>query len=157
MQTVLRHSTPVLTMNRYGHLLPGAEADAADRLGAMVSLTRAPDDAEENIVRMTGTDGGQNGAQRVAQQSGRESTPSSATARDLRGESAVSCGSREQGRKAVTSQHVTRGDASECSEKQERRARDSNPQPVSRHLNSNQAASHSPTLRARRKNLASPQ
>ena len=68
-------------MDAYGHMLPGAEADAADQLGAMVSLTRADDHAEENIVRMTGTDG-PDGAQRVAQQSGRESERRHATPRN---------------------------------------------------------------------------
>src|SRR5262245_54118186 len=42
-------------------------------IGALVSLACASGDAEENIVRMTGTDG-QFGAQRVAHQSEREST-----------------------------------------------------------------------------------
>jgi hypothetical protein len=81
VQTIMRHSTPVLTMNRYGHLLPGAEAEAAERLGSMVSPTRPKDDAEKNVVPMTGTDG-QDGAQRVAQQSGRVSGQLSATAGD---------------------------------------------------------------------------
>jgi hypothetical protein len=78
----MRHSTITLTMDAYGHLLPGAEADAADRLGAMVSLTGAKDDAEKNVVRMTGTDGG-SAAQRVAQQSARDSGRKRATARDM--------------------------------------------------------------------------
>jgi hypothetical protein len=140
VQTVLRHSTPVLTMNRYGHLLPGAEADAADRLGALISLARAPDDSEADVVPMTGTDG-QIGAQHVAQQSGRESAQSGATARDAQGDSAERRGSRGQGRKGHTTQHVTRGDATACREKQQRRAWDSNPQSLSGHLISSQAAS----------------
>src|SRR5262249_25957239 len=57
VQTIMRHSTPVLTMNRYGHLLPNDTAEAADQLGALVSLTPAQDDAENNVVQMTGTDG----------------------------------------------------------------------------------------------------
>lgn len=54
VQAVMRHSSITLTMDTYGHLLPGAEA--ADQLGAKVSLMR-DDDAEDNIVHMTGTDG----------------------------------------------------------------------------------------------------
>ncbi|QDT74694.1 hypothetical protein [Lacipirellula limnantheis] len=52
-------------MNRYGHMLPGAEAEAADRLGAMVSLRSADDDDQEISLKMTGTDS--QGAQRLAQ------------------------------------------------------------------------------------------
>jgi integrase len=72
VQAVMRHSTITLTMDRYGHLLPGAEAEAADRLGAMVSLCEEPDGSEKSILRMTGTDDAS--AQRHAQQSGRDST-----------------------------------------------------------------------------------
>jgi hypothetical protein len=68
----MRHSTITLTMDRYGHLLPGAETDAATQLGEMVSLRQEPEGSEENILRMTGTDAGS--AQRQAQQSGRDST-----------------------------------------------------------------------------------
>ncbi|MCC6492585.1 MAG: site-specific integrase [Pirellulales bacterium] len=77
VQSVMRHSTITLTMDAYGHLLPGAEAEAADRLGEMISLTARIDDAEENIVRMTGTDG--QSAQRLAQQLGREMGPKPAS------------------------------------------------------------------------------
>ena len=35
VQSVMRHSTIVLTMDTYGHLLPGAEAEAADQLASM--------------------------------------------------------------------------------------------------------------------------
>ena len=144
VQTVMRHSTPVLTMNRYGHMLPGAEAEAADRLGAMVSLRNASDDAEENVLRMTGTDS--ESAQRLAQQSGRESGRKGAWPCE-----AASCHEGAEGRDVDEPnhherQHVTREDAAACNVKRERRARDSNPQPVARHLNSNQDASHSLTL-----------
>ena len=45
-------------MDTYGHLFPGAEAEAADRLGAMVSLGNASDGDEEILLKMTGTDAG---------------------------------------------------------------------------------------------------
>jgi hypothetical protein len=32
IQTIMRHSTITLTMDTYGHLFPGSEADAIDRL-----------------------------------------------------------------------------------------------------------------------------
>lgn len=82
LQSVMRHSTITLTMDAYGHLLPGATADAADQLGAMVggSLLSASDDAHENILQMTGTDGRES-AQRVAQQLGRDSVQFDATRR----------------------------------------------------------------------------
>ncbi len=133
VQTVMRHSTPVLTMNRYGHMLPGAEAEAADRLGDMISLRRQKDDAEENIVRMTGTHG-QSGAQRVAQQSGRESGQLSATARDESSANSDQSGGIRNMPKGHSTQHVTLADATLCDDKLKRRAGDSNPQPISGHL-----------------------
>jgi integrase len=72
VQAVMRHSTITLTMDRYGHLLPGAETDAATQLGEMVSLCGEPNGAEENVLQMTGTDTAS--AQRQEQQSGRDST-----------------------------------------------------------------------------------
>src|SRR5687768_13301954 len=77
LQVVMRHSSISLTMDTYGHLLPGTQAEAADQLGAMVSLSEPSNDAHEIIVPMTGTDG-PDGAPRVAQQLGRESVRSDA-------------------------------------------------------------------------------
>jgi len=34
---LMRHSSIALTMDTYGHLLPGQEVESSDRLGAMVS------------------------------------------------------------------------------------------------------------------------
>ncbi|QDT73227.1 hypothetical protein I41_24160 [Lacipirellula limnantheis] len=59
-------STVTLKMHAFGHLLPGPEAEAADRLGVMVSLRNASDDAEENVLHMTGTDGGLRAARGAA-------------------------------------------------------------------------------------------
>lgn len=36
VQTVMRHSTITLTMDTYGHLFPSTEADAVDRMGALM-------------------------------------------------------------------------------------------------------------------------
>ena len=51
-------------------------------------------------------------------------------------------------RKRKSESNLEQDAALSCDVVQERRAWDSNPQPVTRHLNSNQAASHSLTLRA---------
>jgi hypothetical protein len=50
VQSVMRHSTITLTMDTYGHLFPGAEADAVARLPTMFG------DAPE-ALQATGTDG----------------------------------------------------------------------------------------------------
>ena len=70
VQTVMRHSTIVLTMDTYGHLFPGQEADAVARLGEMLG-------AELPEVELaTGTDDltvfDPNSAQRLAQRARRE-------------------------------------------------------------------------------------
>ncbi len=106
VQSVLRHSTITLTMDTYGHLLPGAEAEAADRLGAMVSLRNASDDDEEISLKMTGTDAGS--AQRQAQQLGRESGRRHAKGR----ESATSEQSEYEFRNSVPA--LTLGDEVPC-------------------------------------------
>ena len=149
VQTVMRHSTPVLTMNRYGHMLPGAEAEAADRLGAMVSLAHQPSDENENVVRMTGTEGGK-GRSAWRSSSGRVSRRNGAAACGAKGSATDGRDGSRDAPQRLGPHHVTLDDATACDAKQERRAWDSNPQPVSRHLNSNQAANHSLTLRSRR-------
>jgi hypothetical protein len=50
VQSIMRHSTITLTMDCYGHLFPGAEADAVARLPAMLG------DAPQALAA-TGTDG----------------------------------------------------------------------------------------------------
>jgi hypothetical protein len=79
VQTVMRHSSIVLTMDTYGHLFPGQEADAVGRLRDM--LAHPP-----NKLRATGTDDvpidAPEPAQRQAQQLAHEMIPSRATACD---------------------------------------------------------------------------
>jgi len=73
VQAVMRHSTITPTMDTYGHLFPGQEAETVARLPSMLP-------ALPEVLRATGTDdfvappgdGGSSGAQRVAQQLGRE-------------------------------------------------------------------------------------
>ena len=73
VQVVLRHSTITLTMDTYGHLFPGQEADAMARFPTMMS--NGPD-----ALKATGTDDATERpttsvvkAQRQAQQLGRDS------------------------------------------------------------------------------------
>ena len=80
VQSIMRHSSPVLTMNRYGHMLPGAEAEAASQLGAMVSLVHADADMEAGDAEAVQPD--DTDAQRQAQRSDRESMQQQAVLRD---------------------------------------------------------------------------
>jgi hypothetical protein len=50
VQSVMRHSTIVLTMDTYGHLFPGQDAATVARLPNMLA-------AEPKALRATGTDG----------------------------------------------------------------------------------------------------
>ena len=76
VQKVMRHQSITLTMDTYGHLFPGQEADAVGRMREMLV---APPEA----MRATGTDGAAadsaRGAQHQAQQSGREMGRTGAT------------------------------------------------------------------------------
>ncbi len=75
VQTVMRHQSITLTMDTYGHLFPGQEADAVGRMREMLI-------APAKALRATGTDNAAadipNGAQRQAQRAGRESGQSGA-------------------------------------------------------------------------------
>lgn len=51
VQTIMRHSTITLTMDTYGHLFPGSEADAVGKLADL--LTGPP---QPETMRATGTD-----------------------------------------------------------------------------------------------------
>ena len=62
VQTVMRHSTISLTMDTYGHLFPGQEADAANKLSQII--TDVP-----TLLEATGTDGSQPKKQRSARRS----------------------------------------------------------------------------------------
>ena len=80
VQTVMRHSTITLTMDTYGHLFPGQEADAVTRLDDLLpALTDA--------LKADGTDDPAGGrpdkAQRKAQHSGRENLQGRATGCDI--------------------------------------------------------------------------
>ncbi len=71
IQTVMRHSVVTLSLDTYGHLLPGEEAAAVGKLAELMAQPQV----EREALRMTGTDGGeqanaQRQAQRVAQKTG---------------------------------------------------------------------------------------
>lgn len=66
VQQVMRHSTITLTMDTYGHLFPGQEADAVAQMRRMLT-----DDAPEEL-RATGTDGNCQLGTQVAQRAQRE-------------------------------------------------------------------------------------
>ena len=79
VQQVMRHSTITLTMDTDGHLFPGQEADAVDRLRYMLVDDRSTPES----LRATGTTDRPNQnpkfALQLAQQSGRVALRSAAT------------------------------------------------------------------------------
>src|SRR5262245_55291814 len=137
----MRHSTINLTMGTYWHLLPDAEAEAADRLGHMF----LPQDPNLHSAPTTSPGGPKSRirAQRQAQQAGRDWQQSGARPCD----EPVDPAANQQSSERRDFPASTRQFANLNDPVRERRARDSNPQPVSRHLISSQAASHSLTLR----------
>ncbi|MDC0936197.1 site-specific integrase [Pirellulales bacterium] len=84
IQTVMRHQSITLTMDTYGHLFPGQEANAVGRLRSM--LTASSDTLPSEVLRATGTDDlpaeASEGAQHMAQHSQRESVRDAASGCD---------------------------------------------------------------------------
>ena len=74
VQAVMRHQTITLTMDTYGHLFPGQEADAMARMWSM--LTEAGDSLPPEALRATGTNDlpidAPQGVQRMTQRAERE-------------------------------------------------------------------------------------
>lgn len=54
VQAVLGHADPAMLMRRYGHAIPGAEAEVADRLAALLESSRAGEHAGEPGDRRRG-------------------------------------------------------------------------------------------------------
>lgn len=75
VQTVMRHQSITLTMDTYGHLFPGQEANA---VGRMRELLIAPPEALRGMGTDNATADTPNGAQRQGQRAGRESRQSGA-------------------------------------------------------------------------------
>ena len=84
VQAVMRHSTITLTMDTYGHLFPGQEADTVARLPRM--LAAAPE-----ALRATGTDD----ATAKGQQLGQQLTGETSTQRASGGKSRGGVGGRD--------------------------------------------------------------
>ncbi len=82
VQTAMRHSSITLTMDTYGHLFPGQEADAVGRLWEMLG---DPADA----LRATGTDDQAAEPPGHAQRAGRETPRLAATGCEQEGESSL--------------------------------------------------------------------
>ena len=81
VQAVMRHSTITLTMDTYGHLFPGQEAETVARFPEMLG---SPDEAAE----ATGTDGAAAECKQLCKQWERKPARSSATARDVKADPA---------------------------------------------------------------------
>jgi len=75
IQTIMRHSTITLTMDTYGHLFPGQEADAVADMGKLMTTAAALRATE--TVDVTADPG--NDALQYAQQLGRETRRTVAT------------------------------------------------------------------------------
>ncbi len=131
----MRHSTIVLTMDTYGHLFPGQDAATVARLPNMMA-------SEPVALRATGTDGP--AAIRLPMKTGGfdpGSAQKSARMRSSQGaiwRRTMRRGATKKGRPQETAQAPTlyelRTLCESVRDSAKRRARDSNPQPVARHL-----------------------
>ena len=160
-QSLARHSTISLTMDRYTHLNVVDLTGALDRLPA---IAVEESESEPQVLAATGTDdaqpsnvdndkakkmvptmvprGAENGAERLAPRTLKMApncTEPKSRASDPRARENNAKSPAKHGALGVTLHQ-------DSSNSTKRRAWDSNPQPVARHLNSNQAASHSLTL-----------
>jgi len=147
-QALARHSTITLTMDRYTHLGIVDLTSALDRLPAIPTTTPSNEAAEQ---RATGTDGAvelqkkvpsvvprgaENGAKRLASATLRFAPNCTKDARtQTKARRAANAKSPDKKGASRASSHRS------ASQGQKRRAWDSNPQPLSGHLISSQAAS----------------
>ena len=141
VKAVMRHSSITLTMDTYGHLFPGQEADAVARVEMLMSR-------HAGTMHATGTDdAGPVGAQRQAQRALRETSRTDAMQCD--DDTDKQTVSSEQKKTPKPLRIAGLGDVMRASANtgEKRRARDSNPQPREGQLISNQPPSHSDTLR----------
>ena len=104
VQSVMRHSTIVLTMDTYGHLFPGQDAATVARLPNMLA-------SEPKALRATGTDGA--AALRLPMKSGGSDPGSAQKAQRMRSsQGAIWCwtmrrGATKGGRPQETAQALT--------------------------------------------------
>ena len=131
VQAVMRHSTITLTMDTYGHLFPGQEAETVARLPEMLAKepeargATGTEDAAASLGQQFGQQLGGKSGRRVANRNPTYHKPRAAPNR---------C------RKSLSCQDMRNAGELWRLSASKRRARDSNPQPASRHLISSQAA-----------------
>ena len=141
-QTLARHSTPVLTVGRYSH---ARLHDLQGALEGMPALT--PDKPSESSLRATGTEGkASKEALRQAQQSSRGTSQNAARVCDQETPRASAPGKDDARPNVLSVANLRSGLHPGAHADDKRRARDSNSQPLTGHLISNEAASHSLTL-----------
>ena len=160
-QALARHSTITLTMDRYTHLRVD---DLTSALEGLPAISGSADDSQPSPLRATGTDdrfrdfevptmvprGAENGAVRLASSALRLASDCTQSRQEtLAAASPENAKSPDDGEASCAGLHRA------ASVGTKRRARGSNPQPVTRHLISSQAASHSLTLRGERRTAAS--
>ncbi len=96
IQTVMRHSVITLTMDTYGHLLPGQAADAVAKLPALLADSAAPMRATGTIDAHPGEavgDNSRDSAQRHVQHSQRDSgKPDAAPCDEATQDRRIGCG-----------------------------------------------------------------
>jgi Phage integrase family len=156
-QALARHSTISLTMDRYTHLgildltaalerlptIPDA-TNETDAIAQAATGTYAPGNRLAEVPPVVPS-GAENGAIRLASPAAQ--TAPSCTQPDARRLKSRTSGNAKNSVESGTNCAKLHAAAPIGAK---RRARDSNPQPVSRHLISSQAADHSLTLRANR-------
>jgi len=132
IQTVMRHGSITLTMDTYGHLCPGQEADAVARLHAMMDDPPVP-------LAATGTDDlTANGAQRRAQRAGRETWQTVAMGCDQETDRADESADGNARPKVLRFANLGDDLRPDATGRDQRRAGDSNPQPLSVQLTTDQ-------------------
>ena len=130
----MRHSSITLTMDTCGHLFPGQEADAVARLPDLLAAPPA--------LQATGTDDvtaeGLHAAQHRAQQSGRDTRRNGATEDDQETQQASDPDSGTTRPNVLSLTSLGKGVRANATGGEKRRARESNPQPHTGQLISNQ-------------------
>lgn len=133
----MRHSSITLTMDAYGHLFPGQDADAVAKMPSLLPSS------EPQTLRATGTEN----AVPIWEQLGGKTCQDVASRGDAIEDELSGEGEDQSDANLLPLQDLASPGGVLASRGEERRARESNPQPASRHLISNQTANHSLTLR----------
>ena len=136
-QELARHSDPRLTIGRYSH------ARLHDLQGALEALPDLrPRKPDQEALRATGTEtGAPDGAQRMAQHTGREKVRDGAIACDQEVQQPSESEEVDVHPNVLSIANISESVRPGASNNEKRRARDSNPQPREGHLISSEAAS----------------